>query len=147
MSSVAGSESLGVRSCMLVGHNSQLSVLRQCLLILLGIHELIAGVASRIKPLQQGIGFPGPLFRECDRSVTCWVLTLRGDGLESRIQHSPVRIEDLYHILRTTGISQSEYVRPRGQDLAWNLDRLTESHCGVQVRLVRVSSEFKKKSK
>jgi hypothetical protein len=72
---------------------------------------------------------------------------LRSNRLERCVQDSPVRIENLHDILSSGRISESEYVRPCGQYLAWDLDRLTESDCGVQVCLVSVSSELEKKSK
>jgi hypothetical protein len=43
----------------LIGHDSLLLVLSQFLLFLLGIHELIPGDATRIKPLQKGIRVSG----------------------------------------------------------------------------------------
>src|SRR6266849_6569793 len=75
------------------------------------------------------------------------LLTVRWNCLQSCIDVSLVRIQDLHNVLDRITVRQLENVRPIGQELPRDLDWLVKGDGGGLVRLVSMSSEHIKKTK
>jgi hypothetical protein len=120
---------------------------RDLLLLLLPIDELVPILVAGIKPLHQGRRLPGTRFCQGDYRIWGRLHPYGRDGLKPGVEHAVIRIEDLDDVPIVRRIRQLEDVGSSRQYLPRNLHRGTEGNGGLLIDHLGVRAGVEEQTK